>query len=169
MIEIQAPEMFARIEVSQQMLEDSGYDLIAELREDAAEQFAVKEGAEYISGAGAANQAEGILTNADVAQVVSGVAASIKADSIVDLFYALKTGYARNAVFGLNRSTLAAVRKLKSGDGQYLWQPGIAGTIPNMILGTTYVEMPDMPSIGADTYPIVFGDFRRGYVIVDRI
>lgn len=169
MIEIHAPEMFARIEVSQQMLEDSGYDLMAELREDASEQFSVKEGNEYINGLGAANQAEGVLVNGEVATVVTGLASSIKADAIMDLFYGLKTGYARTAVFGLNRSTLAAVRKLKAGDGSYLWQPGIAGSVPNTILGANYVEMPDMPNIGSDTYPIVFGDFRRGYVIVDRI
>lgn len=169
MIEIQAPEMFARIAISQQMLEDSGYDLLAELREDASEQFAVKEGAEYISGLGAANQGEGVLTNADVAEVVSGAASAITADGIINLIHAIKSGYAANAVLGLNRSTLGAIRKLKDGTGGYLWVPGIANAVPNTIGGARYVEMPDMPNVSAGLYPVIYGDFRRGYKIVDRV
>ncbi|WP_430229908.1 phage major capsid protein [Nitrosomonas communis] len=169
MIEIQAPEMYARIAISQQMLEDSGYDMMAELREDASQQFAVKEGLEYISGLGAANQGEGILTNADIAEVVSGSAAAITADGILSLIYAIKSGYAANATLGLNRSTLGAIRKLKDGAGGYLWVPGIANAVPNTIGGARYVEMADMPDIGAGKYPVIYGDFRRGYKIVDRV
>lgn len=169
MIEIQAPEMYARIAISQQMLEDSGYDLLAELREDASEQFAVKEGLEYISGLGAANQGEGILTNADVAYTASGVATAITADGLHDLIYSIKTAYSANAVMGLNRSTLGAIRKLKDGAGNYLWIPGIANASPNTIDGSRYVEMPDMPNIAAGTFPVIYGDFRRGYKIVDRV
>lgn len=169
MIEIQAPEMYARIAISQQMLEDAGFDLIAELREDASEQFSVKEGAEYIGGLGAANQGEGILTNADVAEVVSGAAAAITADGIINLVHAIKSGYAANAVLGLNRSTLGAIRKLKDGTGGYLWVPGIANAVPNTIAGSAYVEMADMPNVGAGLYPVIYGDFRRGYKIVDRV
>jgi HK97 family phage major capsid protein len=72
-------------------------------------------------------------------------------------------------VWTLNRLSLAAVRKLKDQQGQYLWTPGIAGNVPNTILGASYVEMPDMPNIGANAFPIAFGDFKRGYVVVDRI
>lgn len=169
MIEIKAPEMYARIAVSQQMLEDSGYDLLAELREDATEQFAVKEGLEYISGTNASNQGEGVLTNGSISYTASGEAAAITADGMIDLVYAIKTGYAANAVLGMNRSTLGAIRKLKDGMGGYLWQPGVANSAPNTILGVPYVEMADMPSIAAGTYPVIYGDFRRGYKIVDRI
>jgi HK97 family phage major capsid protein len=169
MIEIPAPEMYARIEVSLQMLEDSEYDLMGELQEDASEQFAYREGYEFINGLGAANQAEGILTNSDVGSVVSEHATLIKADGIMNLFYELKTAYVRNAVFGLNRSTLRDIRKLKDGNGQYLWMPGVAMGQPNTIMGAPYVEMPDMPDIGAGLYPVIYGDFRRGYVIVDRV
>ena len=70
-----------------------------------------------------------------------------------------------------NRSTLAAIRKLKDTAGQYVFQAGMMLTagVPNTILGYAYVEAPDMPNVGADTKPIVFGDFARGYVIVDRV
>lgn len=172
MREYLAPELFARIEVSQQMLEDADYDLMAELREDASEQFAVKEGTEYITGTGAGtNQAEGILVNGDIGEVVSGSAAAITADGVIDLYHSLKDVYARNAVFGLKRATLGKVRKLKESgaSGQYLWVPGLAGNVPNTILGAPYVQMADLDDEGASKYPILFGDFRRGYVIVDRV
>lgn len=169
MLEFPAPEMMARIEVSQQMLEDSAYDLMAELREDASEQFAVKEGTEYVSGVPGALQCEGILTNADVGYTAGTDATLIKADGLIALYYALKTPYARNGTWAMNRATLAAIRKLKDQNNQYLWVPGLANGVANTILGAPYVEMADMPDIGANTYPVVFGDFKRAYVIVDRV
>lgn len=169
MLEIQAPELYSRVEVSLQMVEDAGYDLMAELREDSAEQFAKKEGAEFVSGLGAANQAEGILTNSSIAEVVSGAAAAIKADGLISLWAALNSAYAGNATWGLNRATLGAIRKLKDTTDQYLWVPGIAGNVPNTILNSPYVELPDMPNVGAGLYPVVYGDFKKAYVIVDRI
>lgn len=169
--EILAPELFARFEVSMQMLEDADYDLQAELRMESAEQFAYKEGYESINGLGAGvNQAEGILSNSSIGEVNSGSAAAITADGMIALFYAPKTAYARNGLFGLNRATLKSVRQLKESgsSGQYLWVPGVATATPNTILGSPYVEMPDLPNEGANTYPVLFGDFRRGYALVDR-
>lgn len=169
--EIMAPELFARFEVSMQMLEDSEYDLADELRMESAEQFAYKEGYESINGLGAGvNQAEGILTNADIGSVNSGSAAAVTADGMIALFHAPKTAYTRNGMFGLNRSTMKSVRQLKESgsSGQYLWVPGIATMSPNTICGAPYVEMPDLPNEGANTYPVLYGDFRRGYALVDR-
>lgn len=166
--ELPLHEVYALIDISNQMLEDSAFDMEAELRMEAADQFAVAEGAAIISGSGV-GKPQGILTHASVGETVSGHATEIKADPLLTVFYAIKTAYSRNATWGMNRSTLAAIRKLKDGQGQYLWQPGLANGIPNSVLGAPYVEMPDMPSIGAGTYPVVFGDWRRGYTLVDRI
>jgi HK97 family phage major capsid protein len=168
MLEFQAPELFARIEVSQQMLEDADYDLFAELREDASDQFSLKEGIESISGSGN-GQMEGILTNADIEAIKSGDASKITADGVLALFYGLKTAYARNAVFGMNRLTLGEIRKLKDNNGQYLWMPGIANGVPNTINGAPYVEMADMPNIAANATPVVFADWKKLYVIADRV
>lgn len=168
MLQFTAPEMFARMEISQQMLEDSAYDLFAELREDAADQFSVREGMESISGTGN-GQLEGILVNADIGSTKSGIADKITADGLLNLFYSLKTAYARNAVFGLNRLTLGEVRKLKDNNGQYLWVPGIANSAPNTINGAAYVEMADMPNIAANAFPVVFADWKKLYVIADRV
>ena len=74
-----------------------------------------------------------------------------------------------SAVWMMNRSTIGQIRRLKDGDGEYLWAPGLAGGVPNTINGAPYVEAADMPDVGASAKPVAFGDFRRGYVIVDRI
>ncbi|MFO1158437.1 MAG: phage major capsid protein [Reyranellaceae bacterium] len=173
MIEIVAPEMCALIDISRQNLEDSAFDLEAELRLEADEQFAVKEGAEVVSGTGV-NQCEGFLTNNDVGTTVSGSAASVadangQADGILTLKHSIKTAYTRNATWALNRTTLGSVRKLKDGNKQYIWMPGLALGKPNTIDGDPYVEVPDMPSEGANTYPIAYGDFARAYTLVDRL
>lgn len=171
MLEFFTPEMFARMEVSQQMLEDSDYDLFAELREDAAEQFSVREGQESISGTGGSAQLEGILTNADIAFTASGDANLLTADGLLTLYSDLKTAYARSAMWGMNRNTLGKVRKLKESGatGDYLWAPGIATGAPNTILGAPYAEMADLPNVAANAFPIVFADWKKLYVIVDRL
>jgi HK97 family phage major capsid protein len=69
----------------------------------------------------------------------------------------------------MNRKSQAAVRKLKDGDGNYLWQPGTVPTARATLMGFDLVEAEDMPDIGAGTTPIAFGDFRRGYLVVDRM
>jgi HK97 family phage major capsid protein len=115
------------------------------------------------------------MQNSAVAFTVSGDADEIKdsagtANGLITLYHALKTEYARNATWVLNRTTLGAIRKLKEATTEaYIWQPGLADLRPNTILSAPYVEVPDMPSEGADTFPIAFGDWRRAYVIVDRI
>ncbi|MCG8359946.1 MAG: phage major capsid protein, partial [Kiloniellales bacterium] len=171
--DIPTHEMYALVDVSQQMLEDSEFDLESELRMEFAEQFAVTEGAAFVDGNGV-GRPEGILDHADVASTVSGSAATIadasgQADGLIALWHAIKTRYAIRGVWLLNRNTLAAARKLKDVDGNYIWQPGLADGQPNAILGSPYVEVPDMPNEGANTTPIAFGDWRRGYTIVDRV
>ena len=171
--DIPTHEMYALVDVSQQMLEDSEFDLEAELRMEFAEQFAVTEGAGFVDGNGV-GRPEGLLANAEVAETVSGSATSIadangQADGLISLWHSIKTGYAIRGAWLLNRATLAAVRKLKDDQKQYIWQPGVAAGQPNTILGSPYVELPDMPDVAANATPIVFGDLRRAYTVVDRV
>ena len=171
--ELPVHELYALVDISNQMLEDSAFDMASEIAMEAAEQFEVKEGAEFVSGTGV-GQAEGVLTNSNVAETNSGSAATIKdasgqADGLIGMKHGIKTAYTRNATWGMNRTTLGSVRKLKDGQGQYIWMPGIAMGRPNTIDGDPYVELPDMPSEGAGLYPVIYGDFRRAYVWVDRI
>lgn len=166
--EIAAHEIYALIDITNQMLEDSAFDMEAEIRTEAEEQFSVAEGQAFVSGNGIGKM-EGILSNPDVGTVQSGNANLITADGIINLQYGVKTAYARRGIFMLNRPTIGSIRKLKDGNGQYLWMPGIANGVPNTINGASYVEAPDMPNIAAGNKPVAFGDFYRGYTLVDRI
>lgn len=168
MLEIFTHELYAMIDISEQNLEDSAFNLAAEIAAEATEQFAVAEGAAFVSGTGV-GKPEGFMTNSSVSSVNSGSAALITADSLLTAKHTLKTVYTRNANWVMNRTTLGAVRKLKDGQGQYLWQSGIAAGKPNTIDGDAYVEVPDMPSEGANTYPVAYGDFAKAYTLVDRI
>jgi HK97 family phage major capsid protein len=96
-------------------------------------------------------------------------AAANKSDVLVDLVYALKAGYRQNAHFVMNRRTQAAIRKLKDADGNYLWAPPAIADGRASIMNFPVVEVEDMPDIGANTRAIAFGDFSRGYLIVDRL
>lgn len=170
---ITCPEMFALIDVTNQMLEDSAFDIAAEIREDASEQFAVLEGSEFVSGSGV-GEMQGILTHADISENNSGSATTIadangQANGLLTMKYGLKSFYARNASWILNRTVMGSVRKLKDGNNNYIWMPGLANGQPNTIDGDPYVEVPDMPNEGAGNYPVAYGDFRRGYTMVDRI
>lgn len=171
--EIPSHELYALVDVSEQMLEDSEFNLEEELQAEFAEQFAVAEGVAFVDGNGV-GRPEGLLDHSDVASNNSGSAATIQdatgqANGLIDLFHGLKTAYARNGVWLLNRTTLGSVRKLKDGQNNYIWQPGLVAGMPNTILGAPYVEMPDMPDEAANAFPIAYGDWRRGYVILDRI
>ncbi|MCG2586500.1 phage major capsid protein [Massilia sp. TS11] len=167
-LEIPAHEMYALIDISKQNLEDSAFDLEGEITFEATEQFAVAEGAAFVSGTGV-GKPEGFLVNADVGITVTGAAAALTADSLFDVKHAIKTVYTRNANWALNRTTLGSVRKMKDGNGNYLWQSGLALGKPNTIDGDPYVEVPDMPNEAANAKPVAYGDFMRGYTLVDRI
>ncbi len=149
MLEIFTHELYAMIDISEQNLEDSAFNLGAEIAFEATEQFAVAEGAAFVSGNGV-GKPEGFMTNASVSSVNSGSASAITADGLLSLKHSLKTAYARNATWALNRTTLGAVRRLKTAtSGEYVWQSGLAIGKPNTIDGDPYVEVPDMPSEAA--------------------
>lgn len=166
-------ELSALVDITREDLEDSSFDLEAELRSEFSEQFGVAEGAAFISGNSVARP-EGILSNSSVGTTNSGHATQLTADGLIALVHQPKTVYRKRAVMLLNRLTIREIRKLKDGQGQYLWAPGLAGTIPATILDSPYAEATDLvaPTSGstyvASDKPIIYGDFRSGYVIVDR-
>lgn len=166
--EIPTHEFYALIDISNQMLEDSVFNMQAEISEESSEQFAVAEGAAFVNGDGS-GKPEGFLQASGVGSEISGAATAITADGLLTLKHSIKTAYTANANFLLNRKTLGSTRKLKDSNGQYLWMPGIADGKPNTIDGDPYVEVPDMPNEGAGTTPVAYGDFRRAYTWVDRI
>lgn len=163
-------ELYALVDISSALLEDSVFDLEAEMNTEFAEQFAKAEGTAFISGNGT-NKPTGITNGTTVASTTAAAAAAIATDDLMDLVHDLKSEYARSASFMMNRSTLGAVRKLKDTAGQYIFQTGFSGQsgLPNTILGHSYVEAPDVADIAASAKSVIFGDFRRGYMIVDRV
>ncbi len=164
-------EMYALVDISSQLLEDSVFDLEAEMNIEFAEQFAKAEGAAFISGNGT-NKPTGISNGNTVAHTATGAAsAAISTDNLMDLVHGLKTDYARNATFLLNRNTLGVIRKLKDTAGQYIFQTGFSGQsgLPNTILGSPYLECTDVADAASGAKSVYYGDFRRGYMIVDRI
>lgn len=168
--ELAAYELYALVDISEQLLEDAVFDIEGEMNAEFAEQFAKAEGAAFINGTGS-GQPEGVLTNSSVATVNSGSASELTADGLIELVHSIKSDYATNGIFMFNRSTLAAIRKLKDTAGQYVFQAGmqLQAGVPNTILGYAYVEAPDMPNIAAAAKPVAFGDFGRGYMILDRV
>lgn len=157
-------------EVTIQMIQDSVFNIEDQITMDIAESFAKTEGAAFVSGNGV-TRPEGILTTAGLAngvQVInSGIASSFDADSLINIAGELKTGY--DPYYMMNRRTLAVVRRFKDGIGQYLWTPGLANNYPSQINGHGYISAIDVPNVGTDAFAVIFGDFFRGYMIVDHI
>lgn len=172
-------ELYANPAATQQMLDDSAVDLESWLAGEVETEFAYQEGLAFVSGNGT-NKPNGILTyitggaNAAVhpygaiTLTNSGDAALVKADGIISLIHALPSAFTGNARFIMNRTTLAAVRLLKDGQGNYLWQPSYIAGQPSTLCGFPVTEVPDMPNVAAGACPILFGDFARGYLVVDR-
>ena len=168
--ELPAHEMYALVDISEQDLEDTVFDLEAEMQSEFAEQFAKAEGNAFVVG-DAVGKPHGLMDHSGVGHVNSGNASAVTADGLISLVHNIKSDYTRNGTFVFNRATLASIRKLKDTAGQYVFQTGmmLGGNMVNTILGHPYVEATDMPSEGSNTFPVAFGDFRRAYMIVDRV
>ena len=164
-------ELYALVDISSQLLEDSAFDMEAEMNQEFAEQFAKAEGASFITGNGS-GKPTGLLHGSTIAHTATGAASAvISTDNLMDLVHGLKSDYAANATMMFNRSTLGRIRMLKDTAGQFIFQTGFSGQsgAPNTIIGIPYVEAPDMPDANSANKSVIVGDFRRGYMILDRI
>jgi len=166
--EVPNHELYALVDISNWDLEDSDFNLEAELNEEFREQFGVAEGTAFVLG-NSVKKPEGILTNGDIGETISADANLLTANGFFTLFFAPKSAYTKSSAFVMNRATMLAASILKSAvDGQYLLRR--LGEEPVWrILGSPVIEAVDMPDVGAGLYPVLFGDFRKGYVIIDRI
>lgn len=173
-------ELYANPAATQQMLDDAEVNLEQWLAGEVETEFAYQEGIAFLTGTGANDRPNGLLTyvtggaNAaahpwgDIKTVGSGAVGAITSDSLIDLIYELPEEYTANARFLLNRTTQGLIRKLKDGDGNYLWQPSYVAGQPATIAGYPVTTVAGMPNVAANGIPIMFGDFKRGYQIVDR-
>lgn len=175
-------ELYAMPAATASLLDDSAVNIDEWLAEEVRIAFAEQEGNAFIAGDGI-NKPKGFLTYPTIANsswtwgnvgtIATGASGALPSsnagDVLIDLAYAVKSSYRVNAHFVMNRATQAQVRKLKDGDGTYLWQPSIEPGQAPTLMGFPVAEAEDMPDIAADSLSIAFGDFRRGYLIVDRV
>ena len=181
-LQFPAMELYAMPAATQALLDDSAVNLDEWIAEEVQQAFAEQESTAFVTGNGV-NRPKGFLDYTKVADaswtwgnlgyIATGVAgafpASNPSDKLIDLVYALKSGYRQNAHWVMNRKTQGAIRKFKDVDGNYLWQPAASAEGRATLLGFPVAESEDMPDIGTDVHALAFGDFGRGYLIVDRV
>lgn len=176
LLEFPAGELYAMPAATQTLLNDSYADVDAWLADEVEAAFSIQESAAFVTGDGDGKPrgfldydvvAEASHVWGKIGSVAGDFTANDAGDQIIDLIQTPKSQYRSNGRFVMNRKTVAAVRKLKDADGRYLWRPGMNGE-GQTIFGYPVTELEDMPDIGTGNAAIAFGDFRRGYLIVDR-
>jgi HK97 family phage major capsid protein len=174
-------ELYAMPAATPVFLDDAAVDVGQWIAEEVNAAFAQQEGIAFVTGNGT-NKPKGFLAETTVAEaswewgklgyVASGVSGALPAsdasDVLIDLVYALKAGYRQNASWVMNRKTQGIVRKLKDDGGNYLWQPAATAEGKATLMGFDLVEAEAMPDVAANSLSIAFGDFKRGYLVVDR-
>jgi HK97 family phage major capsid protein len=176
-----AMELYAMPAATATLLEDSAVNIDQWIAQEVEQVFAAQEGTAFVTGDGS-NKPKGFLAYTTVAQsswswgnvgyIASGAAgafpSSNPSDVLVDLIYAVNAGYRQNGAFVMNRRTQSAIRKFKDTTGGYLWQPPAVAGGKATLMTFPVVEAEDMPDIAAGSLSIAFGDFVRGYLVVDR-
>lgn len=176
-------ELYAYPQASEWSLDDVFFNVEQWLAESVGEGFAIAEATAVLSGNGT-NQPTGMLNTAPTAvtdETASRAAAvyefvpnvdaafALLPDQIITLQYRLNNAYAAGAVWAMNSNTCGSVRKLKDTTGQYLWQPSLIVGQPDTLLGKPVTIWEQMANAGANAHPIAYGNFRRGYLIADRV
>jgi HK97 family phage major capsid protein len=175
-------ELYAQPAATQTLLEDAAVNIDEWVAEEVRIAFAEQENTAFVSGDGS-NKPKGFLSYTTVAEaswawnkigylatgVDGGFSVSDPADTLIDMIYTLKSAYRGNAHWVMNRGTQGQIRKIKDGDGNYIWRPGDAAGQNATLMGFPIAETEDMPEIDEDSFSIAFGDFGRGYLVVDRI
>ena len=167
-VSIGAYKLGTLIKVSEELLNDSVFDLQSYISREFARRIGAKEEEAFFTGDGKGKPL-GVLAATGGAEtgVTAASATAVTADELMDLYYSLKSPYRKKSVWVLNDSTIKAIRKLKDNNGQYLWQPSLAAGTPDMILGRPIKTSAYMPAMAAGAKTIAFGDFSY-YWIADR-
>ena len=181
LLEFTSADLYACPAATQSLLDDALIDLDEWLAAEVEDAFSAQETEAFVNGDGT-NKPRGFLDYdlvedgdqewGEIGYVASGAAGAFPVsnptDRLIDLIYAPRALYRPNARFVMNRRTVGTVRKFKDGDGNYIWQPAQRPGDTASLLGYPVTEIETMPDIGADAAAIAFGDFQRGYLIVDR-
>lgn len=176
-------ELYAYPQASEWSLDDVFFNVESWIAESVAEQFAIAEATAVISGDGS-SKPTGMLNSAPTAvsdatatraaavyEFIANVDASLNIlpDKLIDMQYTLNSAYRANAVWAMNSNTAGRLRKLKDTTNQYLWQPSLIVGQPDTFLGKPITIWEQMADVGAGAHPVAFGDFRRGYVLAERV
>jgi HK97 family phage major capsid protein len=176
-----AMELYAMPAATATLLEDSAVNIDEWLAQEVEQVFSAQEGTAFVSGDGN-NKPKGFLSYSTVSNtswtwgnigyIASGTSGAFPASNpsyvLVDLIYSVKAGYRQNGVFVMNRKTQSAIRKFKDMTGNYLWQPPAIAGGKATLMTFPVIEAEDMPDIAVNSLSIAFGDFYRGYLVVDR-
>ncbi|MGH1424719.1 MAG: phage major capsid protein [Pseudooceanicola sp.] len=174
-------ELSALPKVSQRLLDDSAFDIEAWLAGRIADKFLRAEAAAFVNGNGS-DKPTGFLTHTKVdndawvwdslGYIATGTDGGFDVnnpgDAVVDLVYALGAQYRANGTFVMNSKTAGSVRKIKDGDGRFMWADSLAAGEPARLMGYPVLIAEDMPDIASDSHAIAFGDFGAGYTIAER-
>ncbi|MGQ4666840.1 phage major capsid protein [Metabacillus halosaccharovorans] len=167
-VSIGAYKLATMIKVSEELLNDSVFNLQAYIAKEFARRIGAKEEEAFFVGDGT-GKPTGIFNATGGAElgITSSSATAISVDEIMDLFYSLRSPYRKNAVFVMNDATVKLIRKLKDGNGQYLWQPSIQAGQPDTILNRPVKTSAYVPTVATGAKTIAFGDFGY-YWVADR-
>ncbi|MCG7574540.1 phage major capsid protein [Phaeobacter sp. CNT1-3] len=171
-------ELSALPKASQRLLDDAAFDIEGWLAARIGEKFARAEAAAFVNGDGV-DKPTGFLTHpaaqndswvwGGLGYIATGADGAFDgADALIDLVYALGAEYRAGASFVMNSKTAGMVRKMKDGDGRFLWSDGLAAGEPARLLGYPVVIAEDMPDVATGADAIAFGDFAAGYTVAER-
>ncbi len=167
-VSIGAYKLATMLKVSEELLNDSVFDLPSYIAREFARRIGAAEEEAFFTGNGT-GKPTGVLNATGGAEtgVTAASATAITMDEVMDLYYSLRAPYRRNAVFIMNDSTIKAIRKLKNGNGDYLWQPSLTAGQPDTLLNRPVYTSSYMPAIAAGNKTILFGDLGY-YWVADR-
>ncbi len=166
--QIDAYKLTDLIRVSQELLQDSAFNLESYIADQFARAFGIAEEQAFCTGTGIGQPTGTFTENGGQVGVTTASATAITVDELISLIYSLKSPYRRNAKFLMNDSTISLIRKLKDGNGAYLWQPSVQSGQPDRLLGYEIYTSPYVPVVAAEALTVAFGDFNN-YWIADRI
>ena len=164
---IGAYKLATMIKVSDELLNDSVFNIEAYISKEFGRRIGAKEEEAFFIGDGIGKPTGIFNATGGASDGVTTNGANITFDDVMDLFYSLKSPYRKKAVWVLNDSTVKALRKLKDGNGNYIWQPSVQAGVPDMILNRPYYTSSFVPELGAGAKAMAFGDFSY-YWIADR-
>jgi HK97 family phage major capsid protein len=181
LLEFPAADLYASPAATQTLLDDAFVNLDEWLAQEVEDAFAAQETEAFVTGDGV-NKPRGFLSYTAVAEsahawgslgyvtsgAAGGFAAGEEVDRLIDLIYAPDARHRADARFVMNRRTASLIRKIKDADGNHVWSPATQPGAQSTLLGYPVAEIETMPDVAADSFPIAFGDFRKGYLIVDR-